>query len=54
MDNMLAILGVLGVTLVVTVIAAVLTSGRVRKHGVFGAVKHELGAGMKHRDPYND
>ena len=52
MENLLALAGIGAVAFVVAFIAAVLSSARVRKHGVLGSIRQEISTGSRYRNPY--
>jgi hypothetical protein len=52
MENFLVILGAGGAALIVALVTALLTSQRIRRHGLFGALRHEISATSRIRNPY--
>jgi hypothetical protein len=52
MENILAILAIGAGAFLVTFVAAVLCSERVKRQGLFGALWHEFSSSSKFRNPY--
>ncbi len=52
MENLLVILGAGGVAFVVALVAALLTSQRVRRQGLFGALRQQISTSSRIRNPY--
>lgn len=51
-ENIIAILAVALIAFVVAFLMAVLTSDRVRRHGLGGVISSELSRGSRLRNPY--